>query len=437
MDEMVAAPTAISRKPWWVKVVDTPPMPMDLSVLKPGRTKALPPTTPAQDNLGPYIAYFQKQFPDWKPSGHWSDYRNGHTAQQFADIKWDALVSHPWMIPPPAMKPPYIMGMRPQGFREYASWKERGYSSRWQGTPEEALKICKVSAQLAGAADLGVIPVDDNFLRVMWGNNGTTQYEFGDVEDFVFTPNDIAPTKVVIPKTCKWYLHWTSRNPYWQANQYCATAGYEGIVSEHPYWVNTLQSIENFLWGLGYLSLSNVHGTYQPSGYAGVMAGSSELGRAGYAMSPKYGLGMRAMWGFLTDLPLAETKPIDAGMWKFCHNCGICAEECTFQSIPKGDPTWEAPSDYQYADRYNPGYLAWRNDTTKCHHCPVCMTVCPFSRNNPSDASIHDIVKATTANTSVFNGFFAKMERTMGGNKFKHPDLVWEADFEPMGVWSE
>ncbi|PPD59166.1 reductive dehalogenase [Dehalogenimonas etheniformans] len=448
LDEALASPTAVLRKPWWVKLVDEPTVPIDWSMIKPGRTRLMPVTTPAQDNLEPYLAYFQKQFPDWKPSGHWSDLPGTHTAQLLTDMRWDAITHcHPQssFLTAPMTAALTAAGQytsavgKPSGWGSVfqPSWKERGYSSRWEGTPEENLRTMTVLGRMAGAEGIGAIEIDDNFKRLMWGRSAVapagTAYEWGDVDNFVFEPSERAPKRVVIPNKCKWFLHWTQKHPYFQGNQYCANAGYEGIVQEHAYNRLTLFSIQESMISLGYLSLQWASGI-MPSGPTGVLAGTGEQCRQGTPMQPLMGLQSRVMWGFFTDMPLAPTKPIDFGGYKFCHTCAICAEECTFQSIPYDDPTWAAPESYQYADRYNPGYLAWRNDTTKCHHCPVCMTVCPFTRNGSTEAVIHNVVRATAGTTSVFNSFFASMNRSFGSNKFKHPDTIWDADIYPWGL---
>jgi len=41
------------------------------------------------------------------------------------------------------------------------------------------------------------------------------------------------------------------------------------------------------------------------------------------------------------DLPLAETKPIDAGMLRYCKKCKKCARTCPSGAIThKDEPFW-------------------------------------------------------------------------------------------------
>jgi reductive dehalogenase len=159
-----------------------------------------------------------------------------------------------------------------------------------------------------------------------------------------------------------------------------------------------------------------------PSGYTGVMTGAGELSRWSSVLTPKFGNAVRAMWGFLTDMPLAPTKPINFGGYEFCKTCGICAENCPMGAIDKGEPSWDAPETWQ-----NPGYLGWRLDLTKCSHCPVCMGVCPF---NAIDSSpVHTLIKGTVPNFKIFNGFFANMDRTFGYGRKPYEDW-WDRDQE-------
>jgi epoxyqueuosine reductase len=447
MDEALASPSAIYKKPWWVKLVDQPTVPIDWSVLQPGRTLLLPPKghNPGPDKAVAYqtfIDYFQRLFPDWKPVGHSITGNDMY----WGDIRMDAMATSHFTsggIPTELVTALTKAGTytsivaKQQGWREQPSWKDRGYPSRWEGTPEENLRTMTVIARMAGADGIGAIEIDDNFKRLMWGRSapapGGTVNEWGDVDDFVFTPNDLKPTKITIPNKCKWFLTWTQKHPYFQGGQYSANAGRAGLTGEHAYTRVTLRDIQESMNSLGYLSLQ-WSASLIPSGAVGVLSGMGEQCRQGTPLQPTIGLASRVMWGFFTDMPLAPTKPIDFGAYNFCHTCGICAENCMFQSIPKGDPTWDGNDGREYPDRYNPGYKAWRNDTQKCNHCPVCQNVCPFTHNNGTSAGIHELVRTTISTTSAFNGFMANMDRNFSFNKLKNPNEIWNADIFPWGI---
>jgi ferredoxin len=55
--------------------------------------------------------------------------------------------------------------------------------------------------------------------------------------------------------------------------------------------------------------------------------------------------------------------------------------------------------------------------------CDNCQNVCPFS--SLDKASIHQVVKATISNTSIFNGFFFAMDDVMDYGGFVHTAEDW------------
>ncbi|AQU02586.1 reductive dehalogenase [Dehalococcoides mccartyi] len=67
----------------------------------------------------------------------------------------------------------------------------------------------------------------------------------------------------------------------------------------------------------------------------------------------------------------------------------------------------------------------------RCYFCAQCHAVCPFSTTR--DASIHNFVMGTVTTTSILNGFFANMERTMGYG-LKNPDSWWDHDIPLFGI---
>ena len=129
-----------------------------------------------------------------------------------------------------------------------------------------------------------------------------------------------------------------------------------------------------------------------------------------------------------TDLPLAPTNPIDAGIWKFCWTCHNCAPVCPSSSqSTEQEPSWDPPSRLNVNSfntpgvRYTiPGKKVFWNDMSTCKSfndlvwggCNICMANCVFSHKET--AMIHEIVKATIGTTPILNTFFKKMDRVMG-----------------------
>jgi reductive dehalogenase len=133
-----------------------------------------------------------------------------------------------------------------------------------------------------------------------------------------------------------------------------------------------------------------------------------------------------------TDLPLAPTNPIDAGIVKFCKDCKTCAESCPYDAMPLGDARWDhEEAEEEELKNYTPGYKGWRLFNLKCIRCKNCHTTCPF--NSPDTAIVHDLVRATAATVPIFNGFLANMHRAFGYGT-KNPNDWWATD-APIGLF--
>lgn len=435
MDEVMSSPTAISKRPWYVKLVDEPTVPIDYSLFQTMRPRPAYSIEkePGYDHEGFQQKAIAKQNERW--GGTWD---KGPTTLGFAyspttpeylgGMRDNALMAGQQTMlfgrfPPEvgaATGGKYSsLRDKPAGWRFAATVEERG-TTKWQGTPEENLRTLRAAFRFYGADNVGAIPVDDKFLKLMWGENRRRTYEWGDVDDFVMTPSDINPSKIVIPRKCMWFVHWTHR----QASERLAydSGTVQGPSQAWGYSHIILHSahMQDFIWALGYLALDNFGGAYIPTGYTGVASGAGEQPRWMHVMDPKFGLGNRGQFGFITDLPLAETSPIDFGGRKFCETCGLCAEACPAEAIPKGDPSWEPDGPWA-----NPGYLGWRTNLQRCSHCPNCQQSCPF---NVLDSSfIHDFVRTTVSTTSIFNSFFRSMDETFGYGPKPYEDW-WARD---------
>jgi reductive dehalogenase len=452
IDEITSAQSAITKKPWWVKLTDKPTVPIDMSLLKPGRTKVWSmlegdptgvttnraPGYSMEETRQKFVDYYKNEWGTWDPGPNLlgtGDYPERDT-EHVGPLRDNALMASMQfglfgLLPPEviaATHGQYLTTLldKPTGWRLAAPLEKRG-GTKWQGTPEENLRTVRAAARFFGADDVGAIPIDDNFLRAMWKDTrfpflGPTRLEFGDVDDFVCTPSDVRPEKIIIPRRVKYFLHWTMRQPPNRLSHDSGTV--QGPSQTWTYSRNPVVNIniQEFLWGLGYIGLSNFAGFAIPTGFTGVMAGAGELSRWGGVLTPKYGIQVRCMFGFLTDLPLAETKPVDFGSYEFCKTCGICADACPMGAISKEEPSWDAPQAWQ-----NPGYMGWRLDLGKCSHCPVCMGVCPFNKNSNDNSLLHSLVRGSVTTTSMFNNFFANLEGTFGYGRKPYEDW-WERD---------
>jgi reductive dehalogenase len=178
-----------------------------------------------------------------------------------------------------------------------------------------------------------------------------------------------------------------------------------------------------------------------PSIASAVMTGMVENSRHTImSISPEHGPTV-GLYELTTDLPLEHTHPIDAGIFRFCDSCGVCAANCPPGAIePKGgrEKSWEPPAsaitpkwDPHPGLGFNPmgageseyfkiGRKTYWTDMISCqlwargiaNRCQLCFGVCVF--NSQKGAMIHDIVRGTAATTGIFNSFFASMHGTFG-----------------------
>lgn len=303
----------------------------------------------------------------------------------------------------------------------------------WQGTHEDNLTMCRSALHFFGTPCVGAIEVNEHTKMLL--DEGAV---FEDI-DVAYREGGVSH----IPNKCKWILVWLVRQN--TAQSMYAVRGDDpddpgrnttfrlGIACQgqaYSHGAQIRRQAMGFLKCLGYQAL-------KPSAMAnvpfGVFAGLIEVSRPGLSCSPDYGNMIRHMDFAITDLPLAPTKPIDAGIQPFCSTCKRCAEFCPTHSITLDDePSWDAGLNNRV------GCKAWRIDWPSCADkkeiqgaaafcCDFCQTHCPFSHID--EGLIHPLVRGIVATTSIFNSFFVTMEGAFGYAKQK-------SDEELIGWWS-
>jgi epoxyqueuosine reductase len=285
----------------------------------------------------------------------------------------------------------------------------------WNATPEDNLQSCRAAGHFYGSPMVGAIKIDANMKKLF--NKDAAVWENIDEEY-----KDDNGT-VHIPNKCQWILVWMTAQNF-KMNQYITRDSEEdpwtgkvfrqGKAGENQAYSHAPQvrwQINRFVKSLGYK-------TIKPSSSSniqfGAFSGINEMGRAAMTLQPDYGMMVRYIDYIVTDLPLAPTKPIDAGLRRFCKDCATCAKICPSgaQNMDK-DPSWETVDPAS-----NEGLETWYLDWDKCIRfggpwdCVSCQTSCPF--NHGKDANIHPLVKAIAGTTPIFNGFFANMEDAFG-----------------------
>lgn len=298
----------------------------------------------------------------------------------------------------------------------------------WQGTPEDNLQTCRAAGHFYGSPMVGAIEIDENMKKLF--NKNAVVWENIDEEY-----EDENGTKH-IPMNCKYILTWVTVQNF-KMNQYITRDSEDdpwtgkvfrqGKAGENQAYSHAPQvrwQINRFVKSLGYKTL-------KPSASSnvqfGVFSGLNEMGRAAMTLAPDYGMMIRYVDFIITDLPLAPSKPIDAGLRRFCYTCGECARVCpsSAQNLDK-EPSWETTD-----PMCNEGLETWYLQWDKCIRwggpwdCVSCQTVCPF--NHGKDAIIHPLVKTVAGVTPIFNGFFSAMEEAFGyyGQKSDQEHYDW------------
>jgi reductive dehalogenase len=186
-----------------------------------------------------------------------------------------------------------------------------------------------------------------------------------------------------------------------------------------------------FLRSLGYQSYGGDMDVLGSAVGFGVMAGLGEYCRMGQMISPFFGTMFRTSLLTVTDLPLAETKPIDAGMLRFCKTCKKCARHCPSGAIShKDEPFWGGDDPWHnkgIKGYYIQGRLCFTQMFKYPTNCGICQTVCPFNKHDK--AFIHKLVKIAIRYLPVFNKFIADMDDFFGyGLEKTESSLLWNRD---------
>ena len=439
LDELAAAGDVSHHQPWWVKERDffdtTVEVDWDHKWRVDGRNAREYRNKDgdwyfdayAPENAVKYTDYAFDEDPDFT----WGDPRRmaleaGCSFAQFGSLTLNEgrFSLHNFLGPPPNRTP-----------------ESMGYS-KWVGTPEENSKLLRGAVRFFGGDDIAAMETDTHFERIL------CTYDMSGYKNSIESIDEPYQTQSPrvngIPSSYQWCFSWTLRQPMDSTRRQQG-----GAMRSHPdlnpygeaesvaVWraYSELAIVENriqlFLLGLGYRGIGAGMNSITSGTAIATVAGALEHCRMGQiALHPKWGASVRGTYKMMTNLPLAPTKPIDAGIYTFCKSCQICADLCPGGIIQKNEPTWTTGRNPEKGDEGEPlpyqaqGFLGWRTDIGKCPHCPTCQGTCPFNQM-PGGAWTHDLVKATIATTPIFNGFFTQMDKTFNYGRKPFRDY-WE-----------
>jgi epoxyqueuosine reductase len=398
--------------PWWVKDQENPTTEIDWNILDHRKSVALPPFPAGHIGVAPLQGYLA---PNERHKQAILENVSGCTLKDRAIVEAVAVTRAA------------IFGLRSvSGLAVYTN-TDWGVPKH-EGSPEENLEMVRAAGHFFGSPAIGATEIDDKMLRLM-----SSRVKFEDVDK----PTTDAQKNTIVPKKCKWAVtyeivqsHAMDRHgvkvyetgSYKGYIPYLALAGcYRGYLDEGI----VEHQLQAFIKSLGYIAIPSRSLGLSPPPW-GVMAGLGELGRANIVCSPKYGNEVRVTCSMITDMPVAPSEPINAGIAKFCETCKFCANNCPSGALStETEPNWEVHLNESGVDRYGnvvpptpmnqAGIKAWKIDFAKCtnlqggpRECQACQPACPFS--NMNNGMIHPIVRATAANTTLFNSFFATMQ---------------------------
>jgi len=442
MDEVISSPMAEWKRPWWVRWVDKPTVEIDW------------------DNMSRFDGRKMQQV-------SWHKYVGEQVSKRLTKLRDDRIKQ--WILED---KPGYtlrdrsldIAGRRggsvgtsfigsytestgPDNRQKvkpdfYGKSKilhpaEMGAISRWEGNPEENTRMIRAVLRHFGAEQVGFVELDERTRKLVYSVDALDgkALEFEDVD--VAYETDI---KRVIPNRARWVIVFSlqlSEELIKRTVRKAPTAlsaSTTGLAYARAR--NITDRLQAFLRMLGYQGLM---GTWD-NGLAiapalGVMSGLGELSRLNTLISPEYGP-LQRIFKVITDMPLAPTKPIDAGIMRFCRTCKECAKACPSKALSmETEPSWEVVGEWN-----NVGHKAYFLHGVKCRTwwqvstagCATCLAVCPFSKKDKS--FIHKVVAPTISITPLLNGFYTRMHTIFGYGKSREPESWWDLNLPPHGI---
>ncbi|MEQ4489142.1 MAG: reductive dehalogenase [Dehalococcoides mccartyi] len=426
LDEIVSSPSANYKRPWWVREREfgNPTVEIDWNQIKRmDNSQTLHGATTWLNLVGP------EKYKEWIHEGNVIEQTNiknnapGNTLKDVALLSAVGAAVHgptqfaqdPIQLPDPDMAPPIYMwnGAPPP---EYFK------AEKYQGTPEENSRMMRAAMRFMGASQVGFAELGENEKKLIFTRHVRVPKNivFEDVEKgyetsdkFVIPSKPMYIISVVIQMSKELFRHGAS------ILRTC------GNGSRYYIWAGVQARTQAFLNGLGYQGLGYPirHWGLMSSMADAVLTGLAETSRnSNVCISPEYGT-VAGYFSLLTDLPLAPTPPIDAGMFRFCHTCRKCANACPVQAISHdAEPSWDIPRS-ALAPNTEPtwttgGKKIFHRDDPLCFtkwqypFCGICMGTCTFNTNDV--ASVHEFVKSTLSTTSLLNGFLWRADSFFG-----------------------
>lgn len=309
---------------------------------------------------------------------------------------------------------------------------------RWEGTPEENSEMIRAALRQFGAATVGFMVLDENTEKLIYSIDPDGKELI--ISEEADVPEETETTRI-IPKKARSVIVWTVQMSQEGMRRSPTPVG--AATTAITYAENrAIQSrLQAFLRAIGYYGIGEAEtNALGISPAFGVLAGLGELSRLNRIITPEYGPMVR-VFKMLTNLPVAPTKPIDAGIMNFCKSCMTCATYCPSGSLSTSpEPSYETQGAWSRG-----GVKTWYENSLTCRNywaevgtnCGICFAVCPFAVKDR--ALIHQMVKGVVGTTPIFNSMLADMSRRVyttkpAGEPQADPEEWWKLDFSEFGI---
>jgi reductive dehalogenase len=330
----------------------------------------------------------------------------------------------------------------------WADTPEEAGLPKWNGTPEENARMLRTVLRVYGSAFIGFDEIDtEHWRNKLIITHPTQRYSWGIVYEDVDQGYE-TETKHVLPS--KQMYGFIAGAPEALFNIKTAPSFFSAGNRFGNFFMPSIYlSTWQFLRRMGFQMLSDWGHQSAPVNEVGasILAGLGEASRQNlYLLTPNAGTRINMQTAF-TDMPLAPTHPIDAGMWKFCQTCGKCADTCPGGWISSAkEPTWEpdpengkSTADMTHVVGPKSYWLAAAGCRMQRKlmggSCHICYAECVF--NEKREAMVHEIVKTTVATVPLFNGFFAQMSDFFGYGRAEDKEGWWDENLPIHGCESE
>ena len=431
LDEITSSPNAEWKRPWWVRSVKEPTIEIDWN-----RMERFDARTIQQASFSKYVgedkarslkALKKERTKQWiiegKPGWTLKDRALDIAARQSTvkvtysgfwrqsdtpRIRWGGVLASPEELDVP----------------------------RWEGSPEENSSMIRAAARFFGAGQVGFVELDQHTRNLIYSYElDNKQLVFEDVDQAYETE-----TKRVIPNKARCVIVFSvqmsdelhrrriDRMPT------ALSAAASGIGYARGRTI--IEALQAFLYQLGYQGLMGVW--VNGLGIApalGTMAGLGEIGRFNRLISPEYGP-LQRIFRIITDLPLAPTQPIDAGIMRFCRTCKKCALMCPSGALSmETEPSWEVAGPWNHPGvraYFDYGPRCWGYSEVLPAGCSTCFAVCPYTKKSKS--FVHKIVSATIAKTKLLNSLFVRMDDLFGYSEPHDPESWWSLNLPPYSI---